>query len=90
MACEWGYFVDSTWKVVNIKETLANDTDGIEKEIGFEGTPDPATVPVPFPPADDVPSVGAASAFGAGRRAHQAFRCRLSGESSFRPHVWLG
>ena len=43
MACEWGYFVDSTWKVVNIKETLANDTDGIEKEIGFEGTPDPAT-----------------------------------------------
>lgn len=43
MACEWGYLVDSTWKVVNIKETLVNDTDGIEKHIGFEGTPDPAT-----------------------------------------------
>ena len=43
MACEWGYLVDSTWKVVNIKETLVNDTDGMEKEIGFEGTPDPAT-----------------------------------------------
>ena len=35
--------MDSTWKVVNIKETLVNDTDGIEKHIGFEGTPDPAT-----------------------------------------------
>ena len=35
--------MDSTWKVVNIKETLVNDTDGIEKDIGFEGTPDPAT-----------------------------------------------
>lgn len=43
MACEWGYLVDSTWKVVNIKETLVHDTHGIEKEIGFEGTPDPAT-----------------------------------------------
>ena len=43
MACEWGYLVDSTWKVVNIKETLVHDTDGIEKEIGFEGTPDPVT-----------------------------------------------
>ena len=28
---------------MNIKETLVHDTDGLEKEIGFEGTPDPAT-----------------------------------------------
>ena len=47
MNCEWGY-LDSdndTWTVVNVKDVMSSTAtvDGLEKQIGFEGTPDPAT-----------------------------------------------
>jgi len=45
--CEWGYLEgegDSReWKAVDVKAALVDAPAGIEKEIGFEGIPDPAT-----------------------------------------------
>lgn len=41
---EWAYLDGEEWKVVD-KSILETESipDGIEKMIGFEGTPDPAT-----------------------------------------------
>jgi hypothetical protein len=44
---EWGYYKDDgeEWVVVDksVLDDESNQTDGLEKLIGFEGRPDPAT-----------------------------------------------
>lgn len=43
---EWGYTTDEDdgkWTVVDVKAALAEAPDGFEKDVGFEGIPDPAT-----------------------------------------------
>lgn len=46
MTCEWGYLDsgDEDWKAVDVKTVMKDaSADGIEKSIGFEGKPDPAS-----------------------------------------------
>jgi hypothetical protein len=43
MSCDWGYLENDEWKVVDIKAAMIDATEGIEKSIGFEGKPDPAS-----------------------------------------------
>jgi hypothetical protein len=40
---EWAYFDNDAWTAVDCKAVDAEAPEGIEKQIGFEGTPDPAT-----------------------------------------------
>jgi hypothetical protein len=46
-ALEWGYYQDDDeeWKIVDksILDEEANDIEGLEKLVGFEGRPDPAS-----------------------------------------------
>eukprot|EP00526_Cylindrotheca_closterium_P024106 CAMPEP_0113628170 /NCGR_PEP_ID=MMETSP0017_2-20120614/14596_1 /TAXON_ID=2856 /ORGANISM="Cylindrotheca closterium" /LENGTH=187 /DNA_ID=CAMNT_0000538465 /DNA_START=139 /DNA_END=702 /DNA_ORIENTATION=- /assembly_acc=CAM_ASM_000147 len=46
---EWGYMMqgdgddDGEWTAIDVKAALADAPEGLEKDIGFEGTGDPAT-----------------------------------------------